>query len=766
MDTLHWLDQIQPLDRALVGEKAFSLACLGQRGYPILPGFVVPAIARTQFMETIQWSAPLLADLPHSSLHLDVFNPRQLQQVALNIRQEIAAATFPESWMAMLAAVERWEMPAVILRPSFALPIQPLSGRAHPNLQGLLAARVCPKQPEALASTLKEIWADLFRARSLFYWHYAGIQIPHLKMAVLVQPLGEAIASGTLQPWMVGNSPYWEIQATWGLGNSLVKGEVIPDFYQVQAETGAVVQQLGSKTQAYRLALNQKTVDSNGYLSVELVREEEQQRYALAGKDLQALIAIAQRLRREIGQTFGLEWTLCPNIATGEPELQIVQINEQLIVNPKPLRWVLANPAPETPLVKGLGAAAGRAVGVVRVVAPHQSLKSLPPGQIMVVQSITPDWLPLLKKAAGVVAEQGGLTCHAAILARELGIPAVVGATGATQLLVSGKTFLIDGDRGEVYALESQVTATPEVTPVATTPPFSAKITTKLMANLSQISSLEKAANLPLDGVGLLRSELMLLEALRGQDPQEWINAGRELELGAIIAELIGQFAEAFAPRPVFYRSLDWRSHEFPSFTGNLSRPPETNPMLGWRGTFSYQQDSSLFDLELRALAQVQQLGYGNLRLLLPFVRTVEEFSFCRQRVELAGLTQDAQFELWIMAEVPSVIFLLPDYVQAGVQGISIGTNDLTQLLLGVDREQAQMATVFNERHPAVIRTIQQLIQLAKQAGIPCSICGQAPAQYPEMVEQLVQWGITAISVELDAVERTYSAIARAENRP
>jgi pyruvate,water dikinase len=714
-------------------------------------------------MESIQWSAPLLADLPHSSLHLDVFNPRQLQQVALNIRQEIAAATFPESWMEMLAVVESWEMPAVILRPSFALPIQPLSGRAHPNLQGLLAARVCPKQPEALASALKEIWADLFRARSLFYWHYAGIQIPHLKMAVLVQPLGEAIASGTLQPWMVGNSPYWEIQATWGLGNALVKGEVIPDFYQVQAETGAVVQQLGSKTRTYRLAVNQKTVDSNGYLSVELVREEEQQRYALTGKDLQALIAIAQQLRREIGQTFGLEWTLCPNIATGEPELQIVQISEQ-IVHTKPSRWVLANPAPKTAIVKGLGAAAGRAVGVVRVVAPHQHLKSLAPGQIIVVQSITPDWLPLLKKAAGVVAEQGGLTCHAAILARELGIPAVVGATGATQLLVSGKTFLIDGDRGEVYALESQVTATPEVTPVAETPPFSAKITTQLMANLSQISSLEKAANLPLDGVGLLRSELMLLEALRGQHPQEWINSGRQLELGAIMAELVGQFAEAFAPRPVFYRSLDWRSHEFPSFTRNLSRPAETNPMLGWRGTFSYQQDSSLFDLELTALAQVQQLGYGNLRLLLPFVRTVEEFSFCRQRVELAGLTQDAQFELWIMAEVPSVIFLLPDYVQAGVQGISIGTNDLTQLLLGVDREQAQMATVFNERHPAVIRAIKQLIQLAKQAGIPCSICGQAPAQYPEMVEQLVQWGITAISVELDAVERTYSAIARAEN--
>ena len=187
--------------------------------------------------------------------------------------------------------------------------------------------------------------------------------------------------------------------------------------------------------------------------------------------------------------------------------------------------------------------------------------------------------------------------------------------------------------------------------------------------------------------------------------------------------------------------------------------------MLGQRGTFSYLRNPALFDLELRALAAVQQSGYTNLHLILPFVRTVEEFSFCRRRVEQAGLTQVASFQLWIMAEVPSVIFLLPQYVKAGVQGFSIGTNDLTQLLLGVDRNQGQMAAAFDERHPVVMQAIAQIIQLASQANIPCSICGQAPALYPELIDSLVQLGITSISVELDAVERTYTAIKRAEQR-
>jgi pyruvate, water dikinase len=262
--------------------------------------------------------------------------------------------------------------------------------------------------------------------------------------------------------------------------------------------------------------------------------------------------------------------------------------------------------------------------------------------------------------------------------------------------------------------------------------------------------------------VGLLRSELMAVEILAGEHPHTWLAQGRLEQLLKLWVEQILKFARAFAPQPVFYRSLDLRSHEQPPH--HLEEHSQL-PMLGLRGTFSYLQNPDLFDLELAAIATVQQSGYSNLRLLLPFVRTVEEFVFCRNRVWQAGLNRVSGFQLWIMAEVPSVLFLLPEYVKAGVQGISIGTNDLTQLLLGVDRDQGQLAAAFDELHPAVMSAIARLIRMSREAGIPCSLCGQAPALYPEMIDQLVEWGISSISVEPEAVERTIRAIARAEQR-
>jgi pyruvate,water dikinase len=366
------------------------------------------------------------------------------------------------------------------------------------------------------------------------------------------------------------------------------------------------------------------------------------------------------------------------------------------------------------------------------------------------------------------------MTCHAAIVARELGIPAITGASNATGRIQAAEVLLLDGDRGCVYHGNStdaeQAASVPLSEPGKAVPDllqeqYRTPIGTQLMVNLSQPEALERLAGLPIDGVGLLRAELLAVGLLDGQHPDLWLHQGRQAELRDRLAHQIAQFARALSPRPVFYRSLDLRSHEFSGLAGRNTTPPEVNPMLGWRGTLSYTTDPALLNLELATLAQIHQSGWDNVHLLLPFVRTVEEFIFCRQRVEQAGLLQNSRFQLWIMAEVPSVLFLLPEYVRAGVQGISIGSNDLTQLILAIDRDQAQMATAFDERHPAVLAAIAQLIRQAKQLGIPCSICGQAPSRYPELIERLVEWGITGISVSLDAVEQTYRAIARAERK-
>lgn len=810
MDDFLWLDQIRFDDRLAVGDKAFYLSHLIQRDYPVIPGFVVMAPVLRQFLASIEWLDPFFADLANSALHLDVDNPRQLQLVAQHIRREIVATPLPEAWLDELVGIcANLPGKALIFRPSLALPSH-LSDSSV-NLSGLWESHVCGVSAAAIANALKLTWAELFRARSLLYWQRLGIQLQKINLAILVQPLQNCLASGWLQTGGVISQiadikqpAAYQIQATWGLEMSLVKGEILPDFYEVQPENNAILRQkLGVKTLAYRLLENSEPplaerwnqVAVNPPLQVYLPSEEQQKQFVLSAIYLQNLVQLGQQLIAELGVALSISWMLVENESeVSQHKFYITQIqsyeqrNQGVIkqeshpeedrITMPPLAENLSSKPTAIHLFKGLGAAGGKAIAKAQVVIdfPTQDWESIPAGEILILKHLHPDWLPLLRKAAGVVAEQGGMTCHAAIIARELGIPAVVGVSNVTKMIQTGDFLLVDGDRGEIHLdseqglqLKKQIKRSRKSTVELgdqerfQTLNLPSLMATELMVNLSQPSTIERAANLPVDGVGLLRSELMLLDVLEGQHPNRWLNSGHKEQLVEKLTTAVCEFASAFAPRPVFYRSLDWRSHEFQNVFPQSTK--EVNPMLGMRGTFAYLQDSTFFDLELEVLQKVFRSGFTNVNLILPFVRTVEEFVFCRRQIAEAGLFSCTQFQLWMMAEVPSVLFLLPDYVKAGCMGISIGTNDLTQLLLGVDRDRAEMAEAFDERHPAVMQAIRQLIEMAKKAGIPCSICGQAPGQHPELIEHLVKWGITSISVSLDAVEFTHNAIVRAEQR-
>ncbi|BAY97247.1 PEP-utilizing enzyme [Tolypothrix tenuis PCC 7101] len=753
-----------------------------QRGYPVVPGFVIGAEVLREFLETLNSSESLVADLPYSSLHLDVGNWRQLQQVAGRLRQEIIAATLPSSWMNKLfKAAREWESSYLILRPSLTVPN---NNKQVGNISGLLESIFCHCDQETIAKALKQTWSQLFRARSLLYWQQAGINLQQVNLAILVQPVRNAIASGSIN----ANTSAWEITATCGLEVAIANGEVQPDVYYIQPDTGKLLEKhLGNKILAYYVDEPASTdewqalpdsvlIADDTALNTYLLPDNQQKQYALPKEHLPQVIDLASQLVGEFGKHFSVKWTILQENPVTKLYLTQVKSPQSAI--------------PNVHIIKGLGAARGRVTATAYVVAnSHFQPEKLPHGAILVARSIKPDWLPLLQQVKGIITEQGGLTSHAAILARELGIPAVVSATDVTALIQNGEKLILDGDRAEVYRIKADV-ALEEVQPrwgsaealelnylhssmssptnswespdssFASAKPL---IATQLLLNLSQPNLIEQVQNLPVDGVGLLRSELMILNILAGEHPNSWLIDGRQAELLELWTEQIMQFARGFAPRPVFYRSLDWRSHELPSFPNQQQSSPKS--VLGERGIFSYLLNPAVFELELNALATVQKAGYSNINLLLPFVRSVEEFTFCRHKVEQAGLTQQPQFQLWMMAEVPSVLFLLPEYVKAGVNGISIGTNDLTQLLLGVDREQQQLARVFNELQPAVMNAIAQLIEMSKNAGIPCAICGQAPVTYPEIIDHLVRWGITAISVEPEAVSRTYDAIARAEHR-
>jgi len=844
----YWLDQIQPGHRQWVGDKAFYLGLAAQQGGAIVPGLVVSAALFREFLERVNWLDPLFTDLPNSSLHLDVDDFRQLQAIAQQIQRAIQAEPLPPSWLQPLqTAALTLGSAHLMLRPSIAL-----QGITDPTLGdrtvGLFDSHVCEASAESLSQALRQSWSTLFRAKSLFYWQRLGIPLQRVQLAVLVQPLWNAHAAGTVQ----ATNEILNVQAVWGLGHGLREGEVWPDEYQLNPATQTITRwQVASQSYQYGIAPSpgQERPDS---LPPEALSDRPIQREAISTADspqsvltqeqVHALADLSRRLMDALEMPLRLEWILhqptVPSPSASVP-FYLTQVSPQRRPSAKPspaTAWSVAtqpptpssrgsggndDPGDRPPIIVATGAAPGYALGRVQVVTAGQVLvPTAAHPTIVVTPQITPEQLTALQQVAGIISEQGGLTSHAAIIARELGIPAVVGAVQATQRFATGEVVLVDGDRGEVHQISSLVdwlsmpadhgTAAPvrrqppppphaPAAPAAEPPlsQFSSQLhlghtvpelpsalrekilarlaasliqdrrasATQLMVNLSQVEALPRTQDLAVDGVGLLRSEHMLLPVLGGQHPQHWLQTGRRQELADILAQRLRQFAEAFAPRPVFYRSLDLRADDVPSLMSSPTVIP--NPLLGLHGTLSYQHDPAVFDVELAALQQVHQAGLGNVHLILPFVRSVEEFTFCQRRVGQMGLSSNPNFQLWIMAEVPSVIWLLPAYIEAGVQGVSIGSNDLTQLLLAADRTLDPAAkptqVPLDQNHPVVRQAIAHIVQQTVQANLPCSICGQAPSQHLDLIPDLISWGITSISVSPDRIDPVRTAIAEAE---
>lgn len=761
VNKIYWLDKIKPSDKDDVGDEAFYQSYLMQEGYPVIPGFVIPSEFFWQFIRKIEWSDPLFAELPNSSLHINVADWKQLQAIAQGIRFYITTAPLPSELVSTLeSAINRLKTEYLIFRPSLTASVADLSG--------IVETTISSSEIDDFSSKIKQVWANFFSAKSLFYWQQKEIFTEHLKPTILVQSVPRAIASGNLK----AGSKTWEIEATFGLGFSIIRGEVYPDYYQINPATETVTKKiLGSKAIAYNLycpiepevtSAQLPLPESLATLPVYLLSEEKQNQFSLEENETKKLIKLSQNFIKFLGEKFYLEWTLTK--LQPQEEAQLYLTFAKTLQNTEEVKRELEKIENDNfGIIKGLAAAPGRVKAIAKVLRnPPQNNEDFPEGKILVVPSISPAYFPLVTKASGIIVERGGMTSHGAILARELGIPAVVGANNATQIIEDGEAVLIDGNASEVYLIEREIMINRESTQgeeKAVITDFSFPIATQLLANISQLNSLEIVKKYPVDGVGLLRSELMAIELFGNEHPLMWVKQNRESEFVELMSDRLTEFAAAVSPRPVFYRSFDLLPFN-PTNSGE-----DDHPILGLHGTFNYMLDSSLFDLEIKVLERVYRSGFNNINLILPFVRNLEEFVFCRQRIEEIWKEKPANFEIWIMAEVPSVLFLLPEYVKAGVQGISIGTNDLTQLLLGANREQPEMATAFPPSHPAVMRAIKQLISLANTAGIPCSICGDAPALYPQIIDDLVRWGITSISVNPNAIEATYRAIARAEHR-
>jgi len=379
-------------------------------------------------------------------------------------------------------------------------------------------------------------------------------------------------------------------------------------------------------------------------------------------------------------------------------------------------------------------------------------------GDILVAEMTTPDFVPAMKRAVAIVTDRGGRTAHAAIVSRELGIPCIVGTGQATKALKDGQIISVDGSRGNVY--EGEVAIEEEADESYKE---NIKTKTRVYVNLAQPELVERVAARNVDGVGLLRAEFMVAQI--GEHPSYMIDQNRGNEFVDKLAEGIGAFAKAFNPRPVVYRTNDFKTNEYRELKGGQKyEQAEENPMLGYRGASRYIADIDVFKLELEAIKRVRQ-NYKNLWVMIPFVRTVNELARTKEIMESEGLKRSDDFKLWMMVEVPSNIFLIDKFLAVGIDGISIGSNDLTQLILGIDRDSEKLAETFDERNEAVLIALERAIKVSKSMGVTSSICGQAPSVYPELTEKLVEWGITSVSVSPDMIGTTREIIAKAEER-
>ena len=609
---------------------------------------------------------------------------------------------------------------------------------------------------DSVLDAVRRCWASLFGARTVYYRTKRGFGQADMDIAVIVQRQIQSARSGvmfTVDP-ASGATDRLVIEGAFGLGESVVSGSVSPDRYVVLKD-GLTIE----KKEVRRKELAIESLPEGGTTTREL-DESEARLPVLSDDEVRSIAELGTRIEAHYGSPQDTEWAIdASGVIWMLQSRPVTAAGEQKLAEPA---------AAGKELVRGLGAAPGSASGRVRVIAAREDASDLDEGDILVTHMTAPDWVPLMRKAAAIVTDSGGMTCHAAIVSRELGIPCVVGTANATEVLRDGDVVTVDAGEG-VVTEGASAPAPRDATAAASSgaaAPAHIVTGTKILVNLSEPSQLERAAALDVDGCGLLRAELMVVEALEGVHPLKLIEEGRSEQFVSRMAHSLTAFANAFAPRPITYRTIDFRTNEFRGLTGGESfEPEEANPMIGYRGALRYMREPALLGLELEAIGRVWDAGHENFHVMVPFVRTPREVVACRRQFEDAGLLSRPGFELWVMAEVPSVLFHLERYAKLGVAGISIGSNDLTQLMLGADRDSELVAEVFDERDEAVTEYIAQLLSRARELGLQTSICGQAPSVYPEYAEILVRAGIDAISINMDAVDRGRRLIAAAEHR-
>jgi pyruvate,water dikinase len=757
MTYVRWFEDIGLDDAPSVGGKGANLGELVRAGLPVPPGFVITAQAYLASM-TEAGARGSLADAPELGSGSDATGAAAIEaerrrNVVNNagLSAEVRKAVI-DAYHALSERTGSTEVTVAVRSSATA------EDAGDTSFAGMHETFTNVTGSDALCDRVLACWVSAFGARAFTYRAIQAVTTEPA-IAVVVQQMVNVSRSGvlfTVDPATV-DTTHMVVEAAFGQGEVVVSGAVEPDTYTVQRNPLAVIQaRVGIKTHA--IVRGPDGLDTRVDFDI-----AEGSRRVLTDEEVLMLAELGLRGERHYHAPQDMEWCMGTR-----GEVHIVQSRPITTLHtgqtgPAPGQVTAAE---GTVIVRGLGAAPGVVSGRARLLRDPSQGGQLLDGEILVAPMTNPDWLPTLRRAAAIVTDGGGITCHAAIVSRELRIPCVVATRHATTAIHDGDLITVNGTSGEVRT-GTQVPAAAIVHERSAPSLVSAAETlaTRLYVNLAMVEHAEEIAAMPVDGVGLLRAEFLLTEALGGRHPRAVIVDGGGEDFIDKMAESLLRISRPFGNRPVVYRTIDFRSNEFAHLAGgDAFEPAENNPMIGYRGCYRYVREPDLFELELRMLARVRE-ETPNVSVMIPFVRTLFELEACLELIDSSPLGRQRGLKRWVMAEVPSVVYRIPEYAALGIDGVSIGSNDLTQLVLGVDRDSDMCRELFDEEDAAVLDAIRQIIERSHEHNLTASLCGQAPSNRPAFAEHLVRFGIDSVSVTPDAVDATRAVLASAERR-
>jgi pyruvate, water dikinase len=810
MTNILWFNQVTMKNIEQVGGKGASLGEMVQNNFPVPNGFVVTSEAYFNFVKETNIQAKIIEHIDS----IDVENTQDLERKSKEVRELIKETPMP------------LDIKSEIMSNYDLLNIQEnnsantlVAVRSSATAEDLPDASFAGQQDTYLnvfgkTELLKSVincWASLFTARAVYYRKKQGFNTEKVGLCAVIQKMVQSNVSGimfTADP--TGDLNKIIIEAGFGLGETVVSGSITPDNYIIDKKNMQKIENKKINKQEFML-----TREQGQNLEIKL-GEGKSQMQKLDDEKIIELAEIGYRIEQHYKKPMDIEWAMEGNklyIVQARPITTLNLDKENLAGKEKAIEEVKQLEKEGTSvLLEGLSASPGIISGKVKIAQNIDDIVKVNKGDILVTKMTSPSWVPVMKKASGIITDEGGKTCHAAIVSRELGIPCVVGTSKATKTLTDNQIITLDGYNGKIYSGEIKIITKEDHVEVlenneidkieegllremngeSFSPEIKAKVSelerdfgnkkflemnneerekeekelldilkgvsTKVKVNVALPDMAEKAAATNAVGVGLLRAEHMITST--GMHPAEYIRRGKQIDLKNVVKEGIRNVAGKFEG-PVWFRTFDARSDEFKELVGGEKEPKEDNPMLGWHGIRRDLDKPEMFRAQLLAIKELRKEGIKNVGIMLPFVQSIEEVLAAKKIAQEVELQTDVDFG--VMIETPASVWII-DEIIPHVKFISFGTNDLTQLTLGLDRNNEHVQKQFNELHPAILRQLEYVIKKCKYAGVTTSICGQA-ASNPDMVKKLIWMGIDSVSANIDAVQNIRNIVMLEEKK-